>query len=209
MPSSHLILRLPLLLLPSIPPSIRVFLNKSALRMRWPKYWSFSLNISPSSEHPGLISFRMDRFSWLLSNVLFLSQDPIHGTTSHSVVLSSQASLGSDYFFRLPCFWMTWIIVCLFFICTVLNDSHVWLWWVSVAVCGRSLLVASGGFLLLVRAAHCSGFSCCGARTLGVGSVVVVLGLSCSAASGTLPDQGLKLCPLDWQTEPAEKSWPG
>ena len=60
MPSSHLILCRPLLLLPPIPPSIRVFSNESALRMRWPKYWSFSFSISPSNEHPGLISFRMD-----------------------------------------------------------------------------------------------------------------------------------------------------
>ena len=59
MPSNHLILCCPLLLLPSIFPSIRVFSNESALRIRWPKYWSFSFNISPSSEHPGLISFRM------------------------------------------------------------------------------------------------------------------------------------------------------
>ena len=62
MPSSHLILHRSLLLLPPITPSIRVFSNESALRMRWPKYWSFSLSISPSNEHPGLISFRMD---WL------------------------------------------------------------------------------------------------------------------------------------------------
>ena len=62
MPSSHLILCRPLLLLPSIFPSIWVFSNQSALRIRWPKYWSFSFNISPSNEHPGLISFRMD---WL------------------------------------------------------------------------------------------------------------------------------------------------
>ena len=62
MPSSHLILCCPLLLLPPIPPSIRVFFNESALCMRWPEYWSFSFSISPSSEHPGLISFRMD---WL------------------------------------------------------------------------------------------------------------------------------------------------
>ena len=60
MPSSHLILCHPLLLLPPIPPSIRVFSNESALLMRWPKYWSFSLSISPSNEHPGLVSFRMD-----------------------------------------------------------------------------------------------------------------------------------------------------
>ena len=62
MPSSHLIRCRPLLLLPTIPPSIRVFSNESTLHMRWPKYWSFSLSISPSSEHPGQISFRMD---WL------------------------------------------------------------------------------------------------------------------------------------------------
>ena len=62
MPSSHFILCHPLLLLPSIFPSIRVFSNESALRMRWPKYWSFSFSISPSNEHPGLISCRMD---WL------------------------------------------------------------------------------------------------------------------------------------------------
>ena len=62
MPSNHLILCHPLLLLPSIFPSTRVFSNESALRIWWPKYWSFSLNISPSNQHPGLISFRMD---WL------------------------------------------------------------------------------------------------------------------------------------------------
>ena len=62
MPSSHLILCRPLLLLPPIPPSIRVFSNESTLCMRWPKYWHFSFSISPSKEHPGLISFRMD---WL------------------------------------------------------------------------------------------------------------------------------------------------
>ena len=62
MPSNHLILCHPLLLSPSIFPNIRVFSDKSALHIRWPKYWSFSFNISPSNEHPGLISFRMD---WL------------------------------------------------------------------------------------------------------------------------------------------------
>ena len=62
MPSNHLILGRPLLLLPAIPPSIRVFSNESTLRIRWPKYWSFSFSISPSKEIPALISFRMD---WL------------------------------------------------------------------------------------------------------------------------------------------------
>ena len=61
-PSSHLILCHPLLLLPPVPPNIRVFSNESTLHMRWPKYWSFSFSIIPSKEHPGLISFRMD---WL------------------------------------------------------------------------------------------------------------------------------------------------
>ena len=62
MPFNHLILSYPLLLLPSIFPSIKLFSNESSLRIRWPKYWSFSFNISPSSKHSGLISFRMD---WL------------------------------------------------------------------------------------------------------------------------------------------------
>ena len=66
MPSSHLIHSHPLLLLPSIFPSIRVFSSESALRLRWPKYWSFSFNISPSSEYPGLISFRWT--GWILQS---------------------------------------------------------------------------------------------------------------------------------------------
>ena len=77
MPSNHLILSCPLLLLPSIFPSIRVFSNESALRIRWPKYWSFSFNISPSNEHPGLISFRMD---WL---DLFAVQRTLNSLLQH------------------------------------------------------------------------------------------------------------------------------
>ena len=65
MPSIHLIVCHPLLLLPSIFPSIRVFFNESVLRIRWPKYWSFSFNTSPSNEHSGLISFRMDWLDFL------------------------------------------------------------------------------------------------------------------------------------------------
>ena len=65
MPSSHLILCRPLLLLPPIPTSIREFFNESTLHMRWPKYWSFSFSVIPSKEHPGLISFRMDWFDLL------------------------------------------------------------------------------------------------------------------------------------------------
>ena len=75
MPSSHFILCRPLLLLPPIPPSIRDFSNESTRRMRWPKYWSFSLSISPSNEHPGLVSFRMDwldllAVQWTLKSLL-------------------------------------------------------------------------------------------------------------------------------------------
>ena len=86
MPSSHLILYCPLLLLPPIPPSNRVFPKESTLRMRWPKYWSFSFNISPSNEHPGLI-FRMD---WL---DLFAVQGTLRSLLQHH---NSKASI-------LPC----------------------------------------------------------------------------------------------------------
>ena len=76
MPSSHLILCCPLLLLPPIPPSISVFSNESTLRMRWPKYWSFSFNISPSNEHQGLISFRMDWMDLLAVQGTLKSSSP-------------------------------------------------------------------------------------------------------------------------------------
>ena len=79
MPSNHLILCRPLLLLPSIFPSIRVFSNESGLHIRWPKYWSFSFNISPSKEHPRLISFRMD---WL--NLLAVQGTPNSLLQHHS-----------------------------------------------------------------------------------------------------------------------------
>ena len=91
MPSSHLILCRPLLILPPIPPSIRVFSNESTLRMRWPKYWSFSIGISPSNEHSELISFRMD---WL---DLFAVQGTLKSLLQHH---SSKAS-----FFRHSAFF--------------------------------------------------------------------------------------------------------
>ena len=87
MPSNHLILCRPLLLLPSILPSIRVFSNASALHIRWPKYWSFSFNISPSNEHPGLISFRME---WL---DLLTVQGTLKSLLQHH---SSKASINSS-----------------------------------------------------------------------------------------------------------------
>ena len=83
-PSSHLILWRPLLLLPPIPPSIRVFFNESTLRIRWPKYWSFSFSMSLSKEHPGLISFRMD---WL---DLLAVQETLKSLLQHH---SSKASI--------------------------------------------------------------------------------------------------------------------
>ena len=89
-PSNHLILCHPLLLLPSVFPSIRVFSNESALCIRWPKYWSFSFNISPSNEYSGLISFRMD---WL---VLLAVQGTLKSLLQHH---SSKASILHSAFF--------------------------------------------------------------------------------------------------------------
>ena len=99
MPSSHLIL-CPLLLLPPIPPSIRVFSNESTPHMRWPKYWSFSFSISPSNEHPGRISFRMD---WL---DLLAGQGTLKSLLQHH---SSKASiLQSSAFFKSNSHIHTW-----------------------------------------------------------------------------------------------------
>ena len=97
MPSKHLILCCPLLLLPSIFPSIRVFSNESAVK--WPKYWSFSFNISPSNEHPGLISFRMD---WL---DLLAVQGTLKSLHQHH----NCASLVAQRLKHLPAMWETWV----------------------------------------------------------------------------------------------------
>ena len=91
MPSSHLILCHPLLLLPPIPPSIRVFSNESSLHMRWPKYWSFSLSISPSNEHPGLVFFRMDWLD-LLAVQGTLKSLLQHHSSKASIQFSSQSN---------------------------------------------------------------------------------------------------------------------
>ena len=87
-PSNHLILCCPLLLLPSIFPSIRVFSNESVLPIMWPKYWSFSFNISPSNEHPGLISFRMDWLDLLASQGTLESSSKPRFKSINSLVLS-------------------------------------------------------------------------------------------------------------------------
>ena len=96
MPSSHLILCRSLLLLPPIPPSIRVFSNKSTLCMRWSKYWSFSFSISPSNEHPGLISFRMDCLDLLAVQGALKSLLQYHSSKApifwHSAFLAVQRS---------------------------------------------------------------------------------------------------------------------
>ena len=104
MPSSHLILGRPLLLLPPIPPSIRVFSNESTLRMRWSKYWSFSLSIIPSKEIPGLISFRMD---WL---DLLAVQGTLRSLLQH---YSSKASiLCCSAFFRVQLLFTSNCSIC-------------------------------------------------------------------------------------------------
>ena len=108
MPSNHLILCHPLLLLPSVFPNIRVFSNESTRRMRWPKYWSFNFNMSPSNEHPGLISFRMDWLDLLArdsqesfpapllkSIILSLSSLPPTPRLSHTSRLSRSTGLNS------------------------------------------------------------------------------------------------------------------
>ena len=93
MPSSHLILCRPLHLLPPIPPSIRVFSNESTVRMRWPKYWSFSFSISPSNEYSGMISFRIDRFD------LLAVQGTLKGLLQHFSNTSKGSILWCSIFF--------------------------------------------------------------------------------------------------------------
>ena len=94
MPSSHLILCCPLLLLPPIPPSIRVFSNESTIHIRWPKYWSFSLSIGPSNKYPGLICFRMDWWIPLKSKGLsrVFSNSTVQKHQFFSTQLSSQSN---------------------------------------------------------------------------------------------------------------------
>ena len=101
MPTSHLILCCPLLLLPSIFPSIRVFSNESALHMRWPKYWSFSFSISPSNKHPGLISFRMD---WL---DLLAVQGTLKSLLQHHISKASIFQRSAFFTVQLPYPYMT------------------------------------------------------------------------------------------------------
>ena len=97
MPSSHLILCRPVLLLPPIPPSIRAFSNESTLHMRWPKYWSFSFSLSPSNEHPGLISFRMDRLDLLAVQGILKSLLQHHSSKASTFRLSAFLTVQLSY----------------------------------------------------------------------------------------------------------------
>ena len=107
MPSNHLILCCPLLLPPSIFPSIRVISNESALRIRWPKYWSFSFNISPFNEYSGLISFRMDWFDLLTVQGTLKSLCQHHSSKASILRCSRKMNLGSSlsvpYLFAFSC----------------------------------------------------------------------------------------------------------
>ena len=115
MPSSHLILCCPLLLLPSIFPSIRVFSNESALRMRWPKYWSFSFSISPSNEHPGLISFRMDWLDLFAVQGTLKSLLQHHSSKASPYFRASQISYHTHktYFLKTTAIWASvhWVLI--------------------------------------------------------------------------------------------------
>ena len=115
MPSNHLILCRPLLLLPLIPPSIRVFSNESTLRMRWLKYWSFSFSIGPSKEHPGLISFRMD---WL---DLLSVQGTLKSLLQHHSSKASNLQRSKAYRRKVKCKVLT---VCLATVCFIMDWSY-------------------------------------------------------------------------------------
>jgi len=125
MPSSHLILCRPLLLLPPIPPSIRVFSNESSLRMRWPKYWSFSFSIVPSKEIPGLISFRMDWLDLLLLNYTKGScVIPLTFSFENKLSKYTDISFASHYcctLWNVSCFYIwKWSFLCALFKSTTL-----------------------------------------------------------------------------------------
>ena len=154
MPSSHLILCHPLLLLPPVPPSIRVFSNESALRMRWPKYWSFSFSISPSTEHPGLISFRMNWPQW----ATFKFQSPFLFLWWGVCVFKQQRFIFS-HFWRLEiedqgigkfgCFWglSSWLAAACLLAVSSQGFFSVYTSWVSLTLIRTPALLALALFL--------------------------------------------------------------
>ena len=120
MPSSHLFLCRPLLLLPPIPPSMRVFSNESTLHMRWPKYWSFSFSIIPSKEIPGLISFRMDWLDLLSLDMVFLWYSPFQWLEQPFNQLGKpefKNTFDMSFSFSLSIPWIT--ESCLFIVCQI------------------------------------------------------------------------------------------
>ena len=119
--SNHLTLCHPLLLLPSIFPSIRVFTNKSAVCIRWPKYWSFTFNISPSSEHPGLISFRMDWLDLLAVQGTLKSLLQCH---SSKALIRPPHRLSSVFWLFLALWTLTTLVFFHFLKCVMLHSSH-------------------------------------------------------------------------------------
>ena len=152
MPSNHLILCHPLLLLSSIFPSIRVFSNESTLCIRWPKYWSFSFNISPLNEYSGLISLRMD---WL--DLLAVQW------TLKSLLQPHSSKASKKHFYWFTYLWLCWVVIvaCRLSLFALSRTGGGELW-----VDGNALL----------RSPHCGGFSCCSARALGSWASVVAHG---------------------------------
>ena len=189
MPSNHLILCRPLLLLPSIFPSIRVFSNKSALCIRWPKYWSFSFSISPSNEHPGLISFRMD---WL---DLLAAQGTLKSLLQHH---SSKASIlwcSAFFIVQLSHPYVTTGKTIALTRRTLVDKVAVW----AFSSCGAQTCHCSGFSCCAAQAPGCTGFSSCGSQTREHRSIVVAHRLSCSVSCQIFLYQGLNPCLLHWQ----------
>ena len=149
MPSSHLMLCRPLLLLPLIPPSIRVFSNESTLHIRWPKYWSFSFNISLSSEHPGLISFRMDWLD-LLSVQGTLKSLLQHHSSKASIFWHSaffRVQLSHPYIFFLGGSSYRFVIFSYLFQESALTFLFVSVWFISTLIFVKSFLLLTLGFV--------------------------------------------------------------
>ena len=139
MPSSHLILCRPLLLLPPIPPSIRVFSSESTLRMGWPKYWSFSFSIIPSKEIPGLISFRMD---WL--DLLAVQGTLSRALPFYSPRLSTEGKVCEDKGFSFhAAIWSLWKVILVASLLDPLSLWHCRHWLRSVLVSGISASIVA------------------------------------------------------------------
>ena len=160
MPSSHLILCRPLLFLPPIPPSIRNFSNESTLHMRWPDYWSFSFSISPSKEHPGLMSFRMDWLD-LLAVQGTLKSSPTPCSMYMPVSLSQLIPLTLPPLQPYVCFLPLWLYFCFIrglfvpflWIAYISNIIFVFLWLTSLSMTiSRSIHVTANDILFSLMA---------------------------------------------------------